>query len=266
MTVLRTLTASKTSPLIIGHRGASALAPENTLAAFARAFDDGAHGIELDVRLSRDGVPVVIHNSSLRHTGRRKGQVARMTSKSLSEVDVGSWFNASHRRLARFQFIRQTIPTLDDVFGLLANHANRELIIYVELKTARGKALNEKLASAVIDVINRRQFEHRVVVISFNLNVVAFTKKLAPSIRTGALFGPRQRATKSVRSMIAATLSCGADEILLHHLIAKRRLLTASRNAKLNTVVWTVDNPIWVIRARENGIHALMSNNPAKML
>jgi glycerophosphoryl diester phosphodiesterase len=71
----------KKSPLIIGHRGASALAPENTLAAFARAFDDGADGIELDVRLARDGVPVVIHDPSLSHTGRLKARVARLTSE-----------------------------------------------------------------------------------------------------------------------------------------------------------------------------------------
>ena len=65
--------ASNKSPLIIGHRGASAVAPENTLASFARAFRDGADGIELDVRLARDGVPVVIHDATLSRTRLRKG-------------------------------------------------------------------------------------------------------------------------------------------------------------------------------------------------
>ncbi|HJZ79674.1 MAG TPA: glycerophosphodiester phosphodiesterase, partial [Pyrinomonadaceae bacterium] len=106
----------------------------------------------------------------------------------------------------------------------------------------------------------------RVVVISFNLSVVALVKERAPAIRTGALFGPRQRATSSARRIVMKTLACGADEILLHHLVAKPGLLSLARQAKLTPVVWTVDNPRWLIRARGNGIHALMTNNPARML
>ncbi|MDQ3754751.1 MAG: glycerophosphodiester phosphodiesterase, partial [Acidobacteriota bacterium] len=65
-----------TPPLIIGHRGASAVAPENTLGAFARALDDGADGIEFDVRLARDGVPIVIHDATLKRTALQDGAVA----------------------------------------------------------------------------------------------------------------------------------------------------------------------------------------------
>ena len=106
----------QTSPLIIGHRGASALAPENTLAAFARALDDGADGIELDVRLAKDGVPVVIHDATLRRTGLTSGEVAQMTSEQLANVNVGSWFNRAHPTLAREEYEQQRVPTLADVF------------------------------------------------------------------------------------------------------------------------------------------------------
>ena len=253
------------SLLIIGHRGASALAPENTLAAFARAFDDGAHGIELDVRLSRDGVPVVIHDPSLRHTGRRRGRIVRMTSERLAEIDVGSWFNQSHPRLARLQYAKQTLPTLNAVLSLLEKRLNN-LLVYVELKTTRNRTKNEALVTAALEVISRKGFENRVVVISFNLPAVAHCKQLAPTIRAGVLFGPRQRATKSARKMIADTLSCGAQEICLHHLIAKPGLLKLAHDAGLAPVVWTVDDPNWLENARENGIHALMTNNPARML
>jgi glycerophosphoryl diester phosphodiesterase len=98
------------------------------------------------------------------------------------------------------------------------------------------------------------------------LRAVAAVKDLDPSIRTGALFGPRQRATKSARKIIASALGCAADEILLHHLIAKDRVLKLALEANLNPVVWTVDDQSWVARAQENRIHALMTNNPAKML
>jgi len=242
------------------------MAPENTLAAFARALDDGADGIELDVRLARDGVPVVIHDPSLKHTGPRKARVARLTSERLGQIDVGSWFNRRHRPLARFQYMRQTVPTLDDVFKLIANSSRQNTVSYIEMKTVRIKKSNLSLAAAVVEVIQRHNFRDRVIVISFNLPTVAAVKELDPSIRTGALFGPRQRATKSIRRIISSALECEADEILLHHLIAKRRTLALALEANLNPVVWTVEDPAWVARAQENRIHALMTNNPAKLL
>jgi glycerophosphoryl diester phosphodiesterase len=204
------LTATNKSPLIIGHRGASALAPENTLAAFARALRDGAAGIELDVRLSQDGVPVVIHDATLRSRLRRKF-VSRMTALQLGRTDVGSWFNRRHRDLARLEYTRQTIPTLDDVFALIANQPNKRSIVYVELKCVRSRKRNDDLARATLNVIFRRQMEERVVVISFNLRTVARVKEIAPSIRTGALFGPRQAPLKSANKIIAAAIRCNAN-------------------------------------------------------
>lgn len=254
----------KKSPHIIGHRGASAVAPENTLAAFARAFEDGAHGIEFDVRLARDGVPVVIHDPSLWHAGLRKSRVSKLTSRRLGQIDVGSWFNRSHRRLARLQFTRQTVPTLDEVFRLMA-HQKPDRIAYVELKTVRRKRLNALLVAAVVEIIKRHNLQDRVIVISFNLAAVTQVKELDSSIRTGALFGPKQRATKSIQNIITATIECGADQILLHHLIANKRILTRARKAKLGSVIWTVDDRKWLKLAEQGEIDALMTNNPAKM-
>lgn len=253
------------SPLIIGHRGASALAPENTLAAFARAFDDGADGIELDVRLARDGVPVVIHDPSLSHTGRRKARVARLTSEKLGQIDVGTSFNQRHRPLARVQYMKQTVPTLTDVFKLMVNSARQETVCYVEMKTARKKKSNLSLAAAVVEIIQLHNLHNRVIVISFNLPAIAAVKDLDSSIRTGALFGPRQRAIKSARKIVSSALEHGADEILLHHLVAKRRILALALSANLTPVVWTVDDSSWVTRARTNRIHALMTNNPKRL-
>src|SRR5258707_6037712 len=125
----------KTPPLIIGHRGASALAPENTLVAFERASADGAAGVELDVRLASDGVPVVIHDASLRRTGLREGVVAKMSSRELAQTDVGSWFKSSHPRLARAEHWRQAVPSLAQVFDFFYKRSNRSALIYVEMTT-----------------------------------------------------------------------------------------------------------------------------------
>ncbi|HEX7723337.1 MAG TPA: glycerophosphodiester phosphodiesterase family protein [Pyrinomonadaceae bacterium] len=258
--------ASNKSPLIIGHRGASAVAPENTLASFARAFRDGANGIELDVRLARDGVPMVIHDATVSRTRLRKQRVARMASDKLQQIDIGSWFNQRHRPLARLEYTRQTIPTLDDVFRLLTNQPNKELTIYVELKAGRARKKNDQLAVAVLELVAHHQLQRRVIVISFNLPTVAKIKELDSSIRTGALFGPRQRAIKSARQIIAAAIASGADEVLLHNRIVTKRTIDAAHKLRLMTAVWTVDDPRWLARARSLQISAIITNHPAKML
>jgi glycerophosphoryl diester phosphodiesterase len=262
-------TISQDGPLIIAHRGASALAPENTLAAFERAFDDGAAGLELDVRLARDGVPVVIHDSTLRRTARRFGVVSEMTSTELATVDVGSWFNRSYPKLARAEYKDQAIPTLADVFRLATRHSKAgEAIIYVEMKSETAAEGEGELPRSVVRLIKQSNLQSRVVVVSFNLKAIATVKALDASIRTGALFEPKRSATKSIsgRPLIAATIECGADEILLHRLIAPRRVIDMATAKGLRSVVWTVDDPNWLDRANQRGVHALITNDPAAML
>jgi glycerophosphoryl diester phosphodiesterase len=266
-------TNSQDSPLIIAHRGASALAPENTLAAFERAFNDSADGVELDVRLARDGVPVVIHDPTLRRTGCRAGVVSEMTSAELGTIDVGSWFHRSHPKLARADYKDQTIPMLADVFSLAtlerARHGKeREAVIYVEMKSETAAEGEGELARSVSRLITQSNLQSRVVVVSFNLKAIAAVKALDASIRTGALFEPKRSAAKSIsgRRLIAAAIECGADEILLHKLIAPRRVIDMATAKGLCSVVWTVDDAKWLSRATRRGIHALITNNPAAMM
>src|ERR1044071_4382596 len=110
------------SPLVIAHRGASAHAPENTLAAFRRALEVGADGVEFDVRLSRDGVPAVIHDSTLERTGGRADKVSKLTALELQDVDVGSWFNRKHPERADQAFADERVPLLTQVLELLADY------------------------------------------------------------------------------------------------------------------------------------------------
>jgi glycerophosphoryl diester phosphodiesterase len=259
---------SKIWPLIIGHRGASALAPENTLASFARAIDDGANGVELDVRLARDGVPVVIHDESLRRTALREGLVAKTTSSELRKTDAGSWFNHAHPRLARTEYSQEFVPTLDQVLAFFKNHPAKPEVVYVEMKTNHAEKTYLDLSRSVVQLIRNHGLKSRVVVVSFNLGAVAQIKTIDPSIRTGALFEPRRNTVKAIRKhpMITAALDCGADEILLHRLIAHRRIVELSLENHLRPVVWTVDDPKWARRAESLGIGAVITNNPAAMV
>jgi glycerophosphoryl diester phosphodiesterase len=108
----------------------------------------------------------------------------------------------------------------------------------------------------------------RVVVVSFNLKAVAHIKQIDPAITTGALFEPRRNPVELIRRrpLVTAALAYGADEILLHRLIVSRRLVDLAAENNLRPVVWTVDDPKWLRRRAEFGIHAVITNKPAEML
>lgn len=255
-------------PLIIGHRGASAVAPENTLASFARAMEEGADGVELDVRLASDGIPVVIHDPTLHRTGLCEGLVARMTARELSRKDVGAWFNRKKPWLALDQYAREGVPILAEVFSFFAAYsANEGALIYVELKTDFAEKSAAELVRSVVRLINDHRLRERVVVVSFNLSAIAEVRRLNPAIRTGALFEPKTDPARLLRKqkMIAAAADCGAEEILLHRSIAGARAVTLAAKSKLRPVVWTVDDPRWMRRASSLGIHAVITNDPAAM-
>jgi glycerophosphoryl diester phosphodiesterase len=240
------------------------VALENTLAAFGRALDDGADGIELDVRLARDGVPVVIHDATLRRTGLTGGAIAQRTSTQLSETSVGSWFNRTYPALARQEYALEGVPTLERVFQLLIK---QKCIAYAELKTDSASSVDE-LVYSVTDLINRYEVQDRVVVVSFDLGAIAKTKAVDESIRTGALFAPTRGAGKGGRPerIVATANDHGADELLLHRLIARPRLIGRAINHHQQVVAWTVDDPVWIEHAGRLGIHALITNNPALFL
>lgn len=207
---------------------------------------------------------MVIHDATLRRTGLTSGEIVQMTSTELAKVDVGSWFNRAHRALARDEYEQQRVPALMDVFQVFRDKPG---IIYVELKTDGADSASD-LVRAVSDAIIEFGFQTRVVVVSFNLPAIAKIKSLNSSIRTGALFAPRRRPVLSLRadSILNAAAECGADQLLPHRLLARRKLIEKAGSRNLPIVVWTVDDPAWVARARTLGVHALITNNPARML
>jgi glycerophosphoryl diester phosphodiesterase len=249
------------SVLIIGHRGAAAVAPENTLPSFERALNDGADGIEFDVRLASDGVPVVIHDPTLRRTALRRGRVSSLSSTELGQMDAGTWFNLRYPRKARPEYAGATIPTLADVFELMET---RDALLYVEMKC--GMKDRVALAAGVAKLIRAHNLASRVIVESFELAAIAEIKRLDDSLRTAALFDRKlSRPAPSARKMIEQAIHCEAEEIALHHSLATRRTVEEAARHGLETVIWTADNPAWVERAIKRGVRAIITNDPARL-
>jgi glycerophosphoryl diester phosphodiesterase len=250
-------------PLVVAHRGASADAPENTLAAFELAHERGADGIEFDVRLAADGVPVVIHDETLQRTAALDHAVSSLTSAELARLDAGSWFNRCRPARSRPDFAREGVPTLARVLDLFGP---RFRMLYVELKC--GDADRRPLVETAVSVLGQRaEVARRSVVKSFDLMAVAQVKLLAPVQRTVALFGHRPGAPVITTSdMIERARDCGADMLGPHRSLVTRRRVEAARAAGLPVAVWTVDHPAWARRGREWGLRALITNRPARLL
>lgn len=241
-------------PLIIAHRGASALAPENTLAAFRSAIDIDADGVELDVQLSKDGVPVVIHDLTLRRTAQRPGRVADLTAAELGKIDVGSWFNA--------KFSGETVPSLGQVLEL---HSGFGGLVYIELKF--GKAYDKALAFAVSEMIRDSPLLPQIVVKSFHPAAIAEVPHLLPDVQTAALFDLTVRnLVRSRKRLVSTARQYGAHQLSLHRSLVTVNLMTAARDADMHVTVWTVDHPRWIEHARRLGVRALITNDPAKLL
>lgn len=251
---------SEGRPLVIGHRGASADAPENTHAAFEQALDQGADGIELDVRLARDGVPVVFHDSTFDRTVKVYGEVEAHDSTLMTTFWVGAWFNERHPRRARLHYESERIPTLAQVFERYGSH-----IIYVELK-CEEVSRRAALARAVVELTRAHGLAERVVVKSFEPDSLREVKRLAPEVRTAALFGRSwPRPFLPAAEILSAAERCGADEISLHRSLLRRRTVEEARRRGFDVLVWTVNSTYWLRRARALGLRAVFTDRPGRM-
>ena len=248
-------------PLIIGHRGASEHAPENTLAAFKMAIDAGADGIEFDVQLAKDGVPVVIHDATLRRTGLRPNKIADLTAEQLGHIDVGSWFNLKFPKKAKPEFANETVPTLSQVLELTRDFDG---LIYIELKVNVPDYV--ALASTVCQVIRDSPQLSQMIVKSFELGTIPEVRHRLPEVQTAALFEPTIRDYLRRRKyMIALAREFGAHQISLHHSLVTRKLTTLALVAGMPITIWTADDPKWNRRCQKLGIGALITNDPLKM-
>ena len=166
--------------LIFGHRGAMADAPQNTLASFQLAIDQGADGVELDVQLSQDGHIVVVHDFSVEATTDGRGEVSALALADLKQLDAGLWFAA--------EFAGECIPTLDEVFAAFAN----QLYFNVELKSRFDE--DSALEAVVADCIRRHGLAGQTIVSSFDPRLLQRFRKLCPEVMMGYLHVPGRSA------------------------------------------------------------------------
>jgi glycerophosphoryl diester phosphodiesterase len=236
----------RSRPLIIAHRGASADAPENTLAAFALARAQGADGIELDVMRCATGEVVVFHDDDLSRLGKRPTLVRDMPFDDLRRIDVGAG---------------ERIPLLSEVLARLDG-----MLINVELKSPprwTWRLQDDGLATAVADELRRHDLVARALVSSFDPLLLLRLRRYAPEIATALLFAHDQALP--YRQAWAAPL---LQPRALHpeSLLADARAVAAWRARGFAVNVWTVDDPGELRLLAAYGVDGIITNRPAAAL
>ena len=235
---------------IVAHRGSSAAAPENTLAAFRRAVEEGADAVELDVRLSADGEVVVIHDATVRRTTDGRGTVAGTTLTALRRLDAGAW------RAPRFAGER--IPTLAEVLAEIPPSVG----LNVELKPGRARGSGPALVERTGRILAAAHRDPSILVTSFQHGLIARFKELHPSIPTGILLHPLRAGS---RSPVRAARAIGAEYIVFGSRTLTKRLTRRAHEEGLRVAEYTVDTEARLRRARRYGVDAVITNVPVTM-
>jgi glycerophosphoryl diester phosphodiesterase len=232
-------------PIIIGHRGASADAPENTLAAFRLALEQGADGIELDAKLTADGQVIVIHDPTVDRTTNGKGKIKELTLAALRELDAGGWKNP--------QYAGEKLPMLDEVFETVGHR----LLVNVELTNYAdpGDALLEKVA----ELVKRHGVEKNVIFSSFLPNNISRIRKLLPGVPAGLLALEGSTGILS-RSFIGRWFS--PQMIHPYFTDADRAYIAREHRRGRRVNVWTVDEPDDIRRLITDDVDGIITDNP----
>jgi glycerophosphoryl diester phosphodiesterase len=248
------------------------------MAAFRLALALGADGFELDVQLSADGQPVVIHDARVNRTTDRAGAVAALTAEELMACDAGAWFarrlarrprvRAMAQRAARLlpgadpRFAGESVPLLAEVFALAARAKVRR--VYVELKGSRYQN-KQPLLDAVLALVGEQKMERAVTLLSFDHEIVRRAKTIAPRLRTAATFAIPGRGHLTARAIISAVERAAADEAALHYGLATRRTVAALHERGISVAVWTANSTVIMRRLLAVGVDAIMTNYPNRL-
>jgi glycerophosphoryl diester phosphodiesterase len=236
--LLGVVVARRNQPvLVIAHRGASAVAPENTLAAFRLAVEQGADFVELDVQESADGELLVVHDADLMKVGGSPLKVWETDAATLRSIDVGS-----HKGV---RYVGERVPTLAEALAVLKGRSK----VIIELKSYGH---DQRLEERVAGIVEAADMEGDCVTMSLDHDMVRTTKRIRPTWRSGVL----------VAKAIGDLTGLGADFLAVEARMASRPFVRKAHRAGQDVFVWTVNDPAWMLAAMSRGVDGLITDHP----
>jgi glycerophosphoryl diester phosphodiesterase len=237
----------------VAHRGESADAPENTLAAFKLAWERGVKAIELDVHLSADGALVVSHDADTKRTTGVEKKIKETDSRTLLDLDAGRWKDP--------RWAGEKLPLLDDALATIPDGSK----CYVEVK------VGPEAIPALVDAVRRSgKKPEQLVIISFEPETVAEAKRKLPEIQAYFLSSPKRDEQGVLRpttqELIAKAKELGADGLDLAYKAVDAQAVQEIKAAGLGIYVWTVDKPEDATALIKAGVDGITSNHPAWLM
>jgi len=231
-------------PWVIAHRGASAVAPENTMAAFRRAVELGAECIETDLHLSRDGRLIIIHDATLNRTTSGDGLVKNYTFNELREFDAGSWFAK--------EFAGEKMPAIEELLDLAGQ---ADLSLYLEIKGGAGYGVER----AVISALRGRKESKAAVVLCFDSSVLDRIHQLDRLLMTGLLF------ESGGEDMVKEAVRVGARQIGPRGDCVTPELVADAHRRGLKVIAWTINEPAQMRALAAIGVDGIITNHPNRL-
>lgn len=271
-----------TDPLVFAHRGSSAVLPEHTLAAYLRALDEGADGLECDVRMTRDGHLVCVHDRRLDRTSNGRGRVSARTLAELNRLDFGSWHpgrwavDEETTTLGAVDLgadddvpvdpTRTRLLTLDGLLGAVRS-AGRPVELLIETKhpTRYGADVERRLVATLRRyglVEPAPDAQVRVTVMSFSALAVRRMRELAPLLPTVLLLEVLPPRLRLGRLPFGARIAGPGINLVR----ARPDLVPALRAAGHQVFVWTVNDPTDLELVLDQGVDGIITDRPALVL
>lgn len=232
-------------PFVVGHAAAAGEAPANTLAGVRACLAARAEAMEIDVQVSADGVPVLMHDNTVDRTTNLKGPVSAFTAADLARADAGNG---------------QPVPTLDEVLELV----DGDLSVFCELKATPGRPdLDQQNVDAVLQAVERHNAKGWVGIHSFNPDMVARARAAEPRVSAAIISGPVRG--EDVDRLLAGTLKRGGQAISVEHSCVDRDLVVKAKRRQLTVWTWTVDSRAGWDRVIDAGVDGIITNLPHRL-
>lgn len=236
-------------PLVIAHRGARLEAPENTLPAFERALQWGADGIECDVMLTEDKVPVLSHDNTLAKFSTTFRAVHTTPYKALRTIDVGAAFSDKFRGTP--------IPTLSDLLSLFRPTS---MILNIEIKTQ--PQFRNGVEKIVADTIREFNMDDQVIISSFSPSILWRMKQIAPHLRRGLLTEPKAFFFLHLRFFAKVLDVWGIHPSLS---AVTPHLMEVAHGNSWQVLVWTLNTAPEFARAVTSGVDGIITDDPSAL-
>ncbi len=236
---------------VISHRGANKIAPQNTLPAFQKAFEIGIDGIETDVHLTSDGIPVICHNYEIDKTSNGRGTITDMSFEVIRQFDFGSYF--SH------DFEGTKAPSLDEFLALCENKEFE--IMNIEIKPSLQHDVS--IVKKTIDAVKEHGLFDKLLISSFSSQMLVQAKKIDRACRTAYLYSPDKK--ESYRMMFRAgdfAREIGAEALHPQIYYVNKNYVDDAHSKGIKVNVWTVNKEKDIIRLAKLGVDGLITDTP----